>query len=199
MKRPLPLIAITLAMLLPLAAAQARGPAPASAPLPADSIYQLDARMTDQSGRATSFAARRGRVQLVSMFYTACRYICPLIIDSGLAVEKKLSPAEKARLGITLISMDPRRDTPAALLQVATRRRLDLTRWALLRPQAGDVRAIAGVLGIRYRELADGEFNHSSAMVLLDAEGRELARTEKMGSVPDPAFVAAVKKALAAR
>ena len=155
--------------------------------------------MTDQSGRATSFAARRGRVQLVSMFYTACRYICPLIIDSGLAVEKKLSPAEKARLGITLISMDPRRDTPAALLQVATRRRLDLTRWALLRPQAGDVRAIAGVLGIRYRELADGEFNHSSAMVLLDAEGRELARTEKMGSVPDPAFVAAVKKALAAR
>lgn len=199
MKRPLSLIAITLAMLLPLAAAQARGPAPASAPLPADSIYQLDARMTDQSGKATSLAGRRGRVQLVSMFYTSCRYICPLIIDSGLAIEKKLTPAEKARLGITLISMDPKRDDPAALTRVATRRKLDLTRWALLRPQAGDVRAIAGVLGIRYRELADGEFNHSSAMVLLDAQGRELARTEKLGSVPDPVFAAAVKKALAAR
>ena len=199
MKRPLPLIAIVLAMLLPLAAAQARGPAPASAPLPADSIYQLDARMTDQSGKATSLAGRRGRVQLVSMFYTSCRYICPLIIDSGLAIEKKLTPAEKARLGITLISMDPKRDDPAALTRVATRRKLDLTRWALLRPQAGDVRAIAGVLGIRYRELADGEFNHSSAMVLLDAQGRELARTEKLGSVPDPVFAAAVKKALAAR
>lgn len=199
MKRPLSLIAITLAMLLPLAAAQARGPAPASAPLPADSIYQLDAWMTDQSGKATSLAGRRGRVQLVSMFYTSCRYICPLIIDSGLAIEKKLTPAEKARLGITLISMDPKRDDPAALTRVATRRKLDLTRWALLRPQAGDVRAIAGVLGIRYRELADGEFNHSSAMVLLDAQGRELARTEKLGSVPDPVFAAAVKKALAAR
>ncbi|AXA84963.1 SCO family protein [Lysobacter oculi] len=199
MKRPLSLIAITLAMLLPLAAAQARGPAPASAPLPADSIYQLDARMTDQSGKATSLAGRRGRVQLVSMFYTSCRYICPLIIDSGLAIEKQLTPAEKARLGITLISMDPKRDDPAALTRVATRRKLDLTRWALLRPQAGDVRAIAGVLGIRYRELADGEFNHSSVMVLLDAQGRELARTEKLGSVPDPVFAAAVKKALAAR
>ena len=199
MKRPLPLIAIALAMLLPLAAAQARGPAPASAPLPADSIYQLDARMTDQSGKATSLAGRRGRVQLVSMFYTSCRYICPLIIDSGLAIEKQLTPAEKARLGITLISMDPKRDDPAALTRVATRRKLDLSRWALLRPQAGDVRAIAGVLGIRYRELADGEFNHSSAMVLLDAQGRELARTEKLGSVPDPVFAAAVKKALAAR
>lgn len=199
MKRPLCLIAIALAMLLPLAAAQARGPAPASAPLPADSIYQLDARMTDQSGKATSLAGRRGRVQLVSMFYTSCRYICPLIIDSGLAIEKKLTSAEKARLGITLISMDPKRDDPAALTRVATRRKLDLTRWALLRPQAGDVRAIAGVLGIRYRELADGEFNHSSVMVLLDAQGRELARTEKLGSVPDPVFAAAVKKALAAR
>ena len=199
MKRPLCLIAIALAMLLPLAAAQARGPAPASAPLPADSIYQLDARMTDQSGKATSLAGRRGGVQLVSMFYTSCRYICPLIIDSGLAIEKQLTPAEKARLGITLISMDPKRDDPAALTRVATRRKLDLTRWALLRPQAGDVRAIAGVLGIRYRELADGEFNHNSAMVLLDAQGRELARTEKLGSVPDPVFAAAVKKALAAR
>ncbi len=199
MKRPLPLIALALAMLLPFAAADARGPASASAPLPADSIYQLDARMTDQSGKATSLAARRGRVQLVSMFYTSCRYICPLIIDSGQAIEKKLTPAEKARLGITLVSMDPKRDDPAALMRVATRRKLDLARWALLRPQAGDVRAIAGVLGIRYRELADGEFNHSSAMVLLDAQGRELARTEKLGSVPDPAFVAAVRKALAAR
>ena len=199
MKRPLPLIAIALAMLLPFAAADARGPASASAPLPADSIYQLDARMTDQSGKATSLAARRGRVQLVSMFYTSCRYICPLIIDSGQAIEKKLTPAEKARLGITLVSMDPKRDDPAALMRVATRRKLDLARWALLRPQAGDVRAIAGVLGIRYRERADGEFNHSSAMVLLDAQGRELARTEKLGSVPDPAFVAAVRKALAAR
>ncbi len=199
MKRPLPLIAIALAMLLPFAAADARGPASASAPLPADSIYQLDARMTDQSGKATSLAARRGRVQLVSMFYTSCRYICPLIIDSGQAIEKKLTPAEKARLGITLVSMDPKRDDPAALMRVATRRKLDLARWALLWPQAGDVRAIAGVLGIRYRELADGEFNHSSAMVLLDAQGRELARTEKLGSVPDPAFVAAVRKALAAR
>jgi protein SCO1/2 len=55
---------------------------------------------------------------------------------------------------------------------------------------------VAGLLGIRYRLLADGGFNHSSALVLLDADGRILARTEKMGSNPDPEFVAEVKKAL---
>lgn len=192
MNRLLTCIAFCLVMWLPTTAL-------AQKPLPGDSTYQLDAPMTDQSGKATTIAARRGRVQLVSMFYTSCRYICPLIIDSGMAIEKKLTPTEKSRLGITLISMDPKRDDPAALMRVATRRKLDLKRWALLRPRPQDVRPIAGVYGIRYRELADGEFNHTSTLVLLDADGRILARTEQLGSVPDPVFLAAVKKALATR
>ena len=190
MKRFLACIALAFAMLLPTAAH-------AQAALPGDSIYQLDARMTDQNGRATTLAARRGRVQLVSMFYTSCRYICPLIIDSGLAIEKQLAPAEKARLGVTLVSMDPKRDGADALMRVASRRKLDLTRWALLAPKPGDVRTIAGMLGIRYRELADGEFNHTSALVLLDAEGRIVARSEQVGSTLDPEFIATVRKTIA--
>ena len=92
--------------------------------------------------------------------------------------------------------MDPARDDPAALKKVAEQRKLDTTRWTLASPPAGEVRAVAGVLGIRYRLLADGEFNHSSALILVDANGRILARTEKIGSKPDPEFVAAVRKAV---
>jgi protein SCO1/2 len=51
------------------------------------------------------------------------------------------------------------------------------------------------VLGVRYRQLADGDFNHTSALLLLDADGRILARTEKLGGVPDPEFLAAVRQA----
>jgi protein SCO1/2 len=50
---------------------------------------------------------------------------------------------------------------------------------------------------VRYRKLANGEFNHSSELILLDAEGRVLARTDKLGGVPDPAFVAKVRQAVA--
>jgi protein SCO1/2 len=53
------------------------------------------------------------------------------------------------------------------------------------------------VIGVRYRPLADGEFNHTSSLVLLDAEGRVLASTERLGGVPDPDFLAAVKASLA--
>jgi protein SCO1/2 len=165
--------------------------------LPSDSVYQLPAPLTDQHGRTADWSARRGKPQLVAMFYTSCPYICPLIVDSGLAVQHALPPAERARLDVLLVSIDPARDTPAALQQVATKRRLDPARWTLASPRAADVRAVAGVLGVRYRALADGNFNHTSVLVLLDGEGRVVARTEKIGTVPDPEFLAAARKLLA--
>jgi protein SCO1/2 len=170
--------------------------APAAAPLPKDSVYQLALPLTDQHGRTADWRQHRGQPQVVAMFYTSCQYICPLIVDSGKAVEHALTPAEQANLGILLISMDPKRDTPATLMTVAKKRGLDASRWSLASPRADDVRSVAGVLGVRYRQLADGEFNHTSALLLLDRDGRIVARTEKIGSVVDPEFIAAVHRAL---
>lgn len=165
-------------------------------PLPDDSIYQLAVPLLDQHGRTADWRALRGKPRLVAMFYTSCQYICPLIVESGKAVERELSPAQRARLGVVLISMDPARDDAAALARTATQRQVDPQRWLLAAPPANKVREVAGVLGVRYRQLADGEFNHTSALVLVDADGRILARTEQMGSKPDPQFVAAVRRVL---
>lgn len=167
-------------------------------PLPGDSIYQLRDRFSDQSGAEFSLERSRGGPQLVAMFYTSCRYICPLIIDSAKGVEHALTEPERAQLKVLLISMDPDRDDTAALAAVAAKRKLDPIRWTLARTEANAVRRIAALLGIRYRALADGEFNHTSALILLDPEGRVLARTERLGSVPDPAFVEAVRASLGA-
>lgn len=172
--------------------------APGQAPLPRDSVYQLPATLTDQHGKSWDWRTRRGTPQVVAMFYTSCQYVCPLIVDSGKAVERALTTEQRAKLGILLISMDPARDTPAALMSVARKRKLDDTRWSLASPAKDNVRGVAGVLGVRYRQLADGEFNHTSALVLLDREGRVLARTEQIGSKVDPEFVAAVRREMAA-
>jgi protein SCO1/2 len=186
---------LALAALLcgPLLASAASAPA-RLAPLPKDSVYQLPAPMTDQSGRRFDWRARRGSPHVVSMIYSNCKFICPLLIDSGKAVQKNLSPAQRSRLRLLYISMDPKRDTPKALAALAVSRKLDAN-WTLARPEESDVRAIAGVLGVRYRQLADGEFNHTSVLTLLDADGRVLARTEQIGAVPDPGFLAAVRSA----
>lgn len=189
MKKLLCLFAI-FALCAPAFAARMTGP------LPRDSVYQLPLQLVDQNAKRFDWGSRRGKVQLVSMFYTSCQYTCPLIVDSGKAVERSLAPAERARLSILLISMDPKRDQPAALAAIVDKRSLDATRWTLASPAADDVREVAGVLGIRYRALADGEFNHTSALVLLDSEGRILARTEQMGAKVDPEFMAQVRKAV---
>lgn len=173
------------------------GMALAAQPLPDNSVYQLQDTYLNQDGKAFQLASRRGKPQLVAMFYTSCKYICPLIIDSGLGVDRALTPTERAKLQVLLVSLDPARDDVAALDFIASKRKLDRSRWTLARTEKPGVRKTAALLGVRYRELADGEFNHTSALILLDAEGRVLARTEKLGSVPDPEFLAKVKAALA--
>ena len=185
---------VMLAMVIAASAGAAEAANPK--PLPTDSVYQLPLKLTDQHARTWDWRTRRGKPQVVAMFYSSCRYICPLIIESGKAVDRALTPAQRAGLGMVYISMDPERDTPAALATLAKERKVSDKRWALASPKPGDVRSVAGVLDIRYRQLSDGEFNHTSALILLDAEGRILARTEKMGSQPDPEFITAVKAAL---
>lgn len=185
---------LLLACLLATTAALA---APAREPLPRESVYQLPATLTDQDGKSWDWRRKRGTPQVVAMFYTSCQYVCPLIVDSGKAVERALSADERAKLGILLISMDPVRDDPEALMSVASKRKLDGDRWSLASPAPDNVRGVAGVLGVRYRQLADGEFNHTSALVLLDREGRIVARTEQIGSQVDPEFVAEVRRLLA--
>jgi protein SCO1/2 len=160
-------------------------------------VLRLPDAFSDQQGRAFTLAQRRGRPQLVAMFYSSCPYACPLLIESGKGVEHALSPAERARLRVLYVSLDPARDDTRALAAVAAKRKVDGTRWTLARTDAAGVRRTAAVLGVRYRQLANGEFNHSSVLILLDADGRIVARTEKLGPVPDPAFVAKVRAAIA--
>lgn len=169
----------------------------AESALPDDSIYRLDAPFSDQAGTTFTLATRRGRPQLVAMFYTSCRYVCPLIVDSAKGVEHALSESERERLSILLVSLDPARDDTAALKSVFDRRKLDPARWTLARTSDRNVRSLAALLGVRYRALADGEFNHTSSLVLLDADGRRLASSSALGAKPDPEFLAAVRKALA--
>ena len=59
------------------------------------------------------------------------------------------------------------------------------------------MRKLAAVLGIQYRARPGGNFNHTSVLMLLDADGRIIGKTGTLGEA-DPAFVALVKNTLAA-
>ena len=199
MKLPLNTLLIALALGLALGQASPATAADAgatSAALPGDSLYHLQAGFTDLHGQSLQWAALQGRPQLVSMFYGNCSLMCPLILENAKAVQKQLSPEQRARLGVAMITLDPARDTPAALAEVAERNRTPAD-WQYLQPDADDVRAVASVLDVRYRFREDGSINHTSVLVLLDADGRVRARSEVTGAAADPQFLTQVKALLA--
>lgn len=186
---------LLLLALLPAAFSAHAAPA-AQAPLPSTSVYHLDVPLVDQDGRTVRLADGRGTARVVSMFYTSCKYVCPLIIDTVKKTRHALGAEHGSRLDVLLVSLDPERDTPAVLAKLADSRHLERGRWTLARTDAAHVRQLAAVLGIQYRQLEDGEFSHSSVLVLLDPEGRIVARSERLGEA-DPEFVAAVRSTLA--
>ncbi len=170
----------------------------AATPLPGDSVYQLPVQLTNQDGQQQMLSARRGRPQLVTMFYTSCTMVCPMIIDSLRLTRNALDPQARAKLDLLAVSFDPAKDNVATLRTYADKRKLDTKIWTLARAEPTQVRQLSGVLNLQYRQLPDGEFNHSSELILLDADGRIAARTTVIGRL-DPTFVKAVNGALAGR
>ncbi|HET6552793.1 MAG TPA: SCO family protein [Dyella sp.] len=170
--------------------------ATAGTDMPKDSTYQLKVELTDQAGHTWPLSSRSGRVQLVSMFYTSCTMVCPMIVDTMQITDNALDEPSRARMDMLLVSFDPARDSVDALRQYAERRKLHAPAWTLARVSAQDARQLAALLGLQYRQLPGGDFNHSSELILLDAEGRLIARTSIIGRA-DPEFVAAVRKATA--
>jgi len=167
------------------------GTARAASPLPSDSVYQLRVALIDQDGHSAPLTAGRGTPQLVSMFYTSCTMVCPMIIDTMKATRR--AAGEPSNLHLLAVSFDPARDSADTLRRYAAVHKLDPRWWTLARTASQDTRSLAALLGVQYRQLPDGEFNHSSALLLLDAEGRIVARSSVIGRT-DPEFVAAVRR-----
>lgn len=181
-----------LALIATARAAAAAVPASAPSTLPGDSIYRLNPRLVDQDGRSVALDSLRGAPLVVSMFYSSCDMVCPLIFETIKQTRLALPAARRERVNVLMVSFDPERDTVAQLKITAAAHGCD-SHWTLARASEGDVRQIAAVLGVQYRRLPSGAFNHSSAILLVDPEGRIVARTGKLGEV-DPAFVAAIER-----
>ncbi len=163
--------------------------------LPTDSVYQLNAQLTDQAGQNFSIASKRGQPVLVGMFYTSCEFVCPMLVEALRDTEAKLSAEERAHVSVLLITIDPARDSVAVLQRTAEQRELDPRHWTLARTDAATTRKLAAVLGLQYRALPNGDFNHSTNLILLDANGRIAGRTGQLGNA-DPEFVKRIKLAV---
>ena len=154
----------------------AQGASPVASALPDDSLFRLDVRLAPSGGGSLRLDSFVGRPTLVAMFYSSCTSVCPMLTLEMQRIEAALGPDERERVRFLLISMDPERDTPAALAAFAAEHHFDPSRWLVAHASANDVRTLAAALGVRYRQLPDRSFSHSSIITLLDSQGVPRAR-----------------------
>lgn len=160
---------------------------------PEASLLELDFPLVDRDGRTRHLAEFAGQPLVVSMVYTSCKSVCPRITADLKSLDRELPADLKARTRFLLFSLDPARDTPAALAAFAREHQLD-DRWTLLAASEDDMRTLAAVLGVRFRPDPDGEIAHSAVIGVTDDHG--VLRHRQAGVGQDAAtLVAALRSA----
>lgn len=167
---------------------------PTAAALSGESIYHAHTQLTDQDGRALELSTLRGSLVLATMFYASCTSVCPVLIAKLESIVAALPSEVRAQTQVLLVSLDPKRDDPAQLKQLAQRHKIADPNWHFVRTDDAGVREMAALLGIRYRQLPDGEISHSQVIALLDREGVIQQRLDNAAG--DPAeLLAAITQA----
>jgi protein SCO1/2 len=152
----------------------------AAAPLPGQSLYNLRATLADQHGATLGLDAFRGHPVIVAMFYASCTTVCPLLIEQVKSIDAALPPELRAETRVLMVSLDPARDRPERLADLAASHGVRDPRWHLARSSESSVREIAALLGVRYRRMSDGSISHSPLIAVLDRDGVLIARSEGM-------------------
>jgi protein SCO1/2 len=127
--------------------------------------------LEDQKGRTVTVAAQRGHWLVVTFLYTHCPDVCPLIaanLNTAIA-----SPAgKKADLHVIAVSVDPKRDTLAAIHTYAVQHQLASSFRYVTGPQP----ALEKVWRDYHVAAQPGPKNtvtHSTFEILIDPQGDE--------------------------
>ncbi len=127
--------------------------------------------LVDQHGTVVTLAALRGRPVLVTFAYAHCETVCPLVVQNVVRAQDRLA-AKGSRPQLIVITLDPWRDTPSRLADMARQ-------WALpgdahvLSGSVPDVEATLDRWGVaRSRDSHNGEITHLQLVYVVDGSGR---------------------------
>ncbi len=131
-----------------------------------------DFTLTDTSGQRVSLATYRGSWLLIFFGFTNCPDACPTAMLNVSATLRELGPSDD-RIRPIFISIDPERDTPAALKDYLANFGENI---AGLSGSAEETAAVARAYGVFYRkrplESGDYTMDHSTALYLVSPTGQ---------------------------
>lgn len=162
---------------------------PAGAPVGGDFVLQSAAGPFDTK-------AQRGKVLLVYFGYANCPDICPASLSYGGQALNKLSAAERERVRLVMVSVDPERDTPVRLKEYAAFFHPEMVGVTGSPQEIENVAKLFGAGYVRQPTRPDGSYavDHSSQTYVVSPDGKLAARLD-LGTPVDK-IVDAVRKLL---
>lgn len=81
----------------------------------------LEVRLADQQGRSTNFYRDlvAGKTTVINFIFTECTQVCPMLTAQFRALEKQAAELAIKDVQLVSVSVDPERDTAAALRRFA--------------------------------------------------------------------------------
>ncbi len=146
--------------------------------------YELPGEWRTQDGKPVTLSSLRGKVRVVTMGFTRCKFACPRIFHDMQSVETALG-ADATKVGFTFLSIDPEYDTPAAMTAKMAELKMDPTRWTFLSAPQDTVQQLAVSLNFKF-QLVEGFFAHSNLIAVLDENGTVIHREESLGADIEP-------------
>lgn len=150
-------------------------------PLPDSSLYRLESWWLNDGGDSLRLANLRGKPRLLSMFFSRCESVCPMLLGQLKGLEQDLPADLRRAFGFVMITMDTERDSVAALETYRSQMVLDTATWQILRGGPDDTRELALLLGVEYQPGPRGQIDHNGLIALVDADGRIIRRVSSIG------------------
>ncbi|WP_312150518.1 SCO family protein [Empedobacter sp.] len=151
---------------------------------PKDELYTVmkvpEFSMTNQNNQTITNRDMLGKVYVVEFFFTSCPTICPVMSHNLRSIEDKINDAN---LGFISVTIDPKRDTPARLLEYAKQIGVKSPNWHYLTSNRENIEQLSDKFNIyvgKDETTAEG-LNHSGKLALVDKQGNIRSRYDKMG------------------
>jgi protein SCO1/2 len=125
--------------------------------------------LRDQRGRIVSLAEQRGHWAVVTFLYTHCPDVCPLIA-ANLNQAIQTGAGRRAGLHVLAVSVDPARDTPAAVRKYARDHRL-VPSFSYLIGTRAQLQRVWSAYHVAVQPGPRGTVSHSSFEMLVDPKG----------------------------
>ena len=131
-----------------------------------------DHRLRDINGQAFDLARLRGRPLVVSMIYTSCHHVCPMITRSLVdIVDVAREALGEDAFSVVTIGFDWQVDSPERMRQFAKQQgAADVNDWHFLAGDAQSIDALSNDLGFLFFPSAKG-FDHLAQTTVVDRDG----------------------------